>query len=61
MDEWAEYMTDVEGIFSPYYRSKDPAGEYEQLLRSNGFSVTNVTIRVFPTIFQTVETLRSEC
>lgn len=61
MDEWAEYMTDVERVLSPYYHSKDPAGEYEQLLRSNGFSVTNVTIRELPTIFQTVETLRSEC
>lgn len=61
MDDWARYMADVEKIFPPYYYSKDPAAEYEQLLRSNGFIVTNVTIREMPYTFQTVESLRSEC
>lgn len=61
MDAWRKYMTDVEKIFSPYYYSKDPAGEYEQLLRSTGFSVTNVTVREMPYTFQTAEALRSEC
>lgn len=61
MDKWAEFMTDVEKFFPPYYYSKDPAGEYEELLRSNGFTVTNVTIREMPYTFRTIESLRSEC
>lgn len=40
--EWGKYMPDMDKIISPYHYWKNPAEEFEKLLRQAGFTKCNV-------------------